>query len=129
MRMTTSKRITAFLELILLCPGTLFMTALVVRNLQPATSEPAQTARFLVAWYSSRLVLGLYIFLLAMPLTAFMVGSLAVVGGWRSDREDHGFPRRVFAALGKDLATTVIAAATVAAAIILVIVVAHVMMN
>jgi len=57
----------ATLELVLIAPATLFMTALFVRNLQPQQYEPAHTAQRIVAWYAARTHLGLWLFLIGFP--------------------------------------------------------------
>jgi hypothetical protein len=62
--MKTVKRTIAVVELLLVCPAALFMIALFLREVQPLM----QTGR-LVEWFSHHVVLGLYVFLVAMPLT------------------------------------------------------------
>src|SRR3954463_14476348 len=85
--MNAVKRTLATMELLLVLPAALFMTALFVRNLQPAPYEPAQTARRLVEWFSARPLLGLDVFLIALPFAAFVIGCATVLRSWRSDTE------------------------------------------
>ena len=66
------------------------MTALFVRNLQPAPYKPAQSARRLVEWFSARPHLDLHLFLIALPLAAFVIGCATVLRSWRSDEEQPG---------------------------------------
>jgi hypothetical protein len=63
------------------------MTALFVRNLQPEPYEPVETGRRLVEWFSARPLLGLDVFLIALPFAAFVIGGATVLRSWRSDAE------------------------------------------
>ena len=76
----------AIFELLIILPAVLFMTALFVRNIQPAPYEPAQTTRRLVEWFSGRPILGLDVFLIALPFAAFVIGCISVWRSWRYDR-------------------------------------------
>ena len=124
--MNTIKRTLAATELLLILPASLFMTALFVRNLQPAPYEPAQSARRLVEWYSARPPLGLDIFLIAMPLAAFVIGCATVLRSWRSDEELRQAALKTLAAARAHLATLLIAGATLVAGCVLAIVALHV---
>src|SRR5712692_8276577 len=85
--MTAVKRTIATTAWLLVFPGALFITALVVRNLQPPQYEPAHTALQLVDWFSARPHLGLDLFLVAMPFAAFVLGCVTVLRGWQGDAE------------------------------------------
>jgi hypothetical protein len=50
--MRSLKRIIATLEIVLIFPAALFMTALVVRNLGELPYEPAATAQRIILWCS-----------------------------------------------------------------------------
>ncbi|HXH37360.1 MAG TPA: hypothetical protein VNN08_01910, partial [Thermoanaerobaculia bacterium] len=65
--MNAIKRTIAATEWILIFPASLFMTALIVRDIQPTNYEPAHTAQRLVDWFSARPHLGLDLFLIALP--------------------------------------------------------------
>src|SRR5437016_1838072 len=122
----TMKRAIAAAELLLVSPATLFMIALFVRNLQPAPYEPAQTARRLVEWFSARPLLGLDVFLIALPLAAFVIGCVTVLRSWRSDEELRQAALKTLAAARAHLATLLIAGATLVAGGVLAIVALHV---
>jgi anti-sigma factor RsiW len=124
--MNAIKRTLAATELLLVLPATLFMTALFVRNLQPAPYEPAQTARRVVEWYSARPPLGLHVFLIAMPLAAFVIGCASVLRSWRGDEELRQAALKTLAAARTHLATVLIAGATLVAGSVLAIVALHV---
>lgn len=123
--MLTTKRAIAALELLLVFPGALFMTALFVRNLQPPQYEPAHTASRLVDWFAARPHLGLDVFLIALPFAAFIIGCAAVLRGWRGDAELRQATLQTLAAVRAHLAALLIAAATLVAAGILAIVALH----
>ena len=123
--MNTIKRTIAATELLLVFPAALFMTALFVRNLQPAQYEPAHTARRLVEWFSVRPHLGLDLFLIALPFAAFVIGCGTVLRSWRSDAELRQAALETLAAVRAHLATLLIAGATLTAGGILGIVALH----
>ena len=125
--MNAIKRTLAVTELLLVLPATLFMTALFVRNIQPAPYEPAQTARRVVEWFSTKPHLGLQVFLIAMPLAALGLGYTTVLRSWRSDEELRQAAVKTLAAARAHLATLLIAGATLVAGCVLAIVALHVM--
>jgi len=123
--MNMIKRTIAIIELLLVFPAALFMTALFVRNLQPAPYEPAQTARRLVEWFAARPFLGLDVFLIALPFAAFVIGCATVRRAWRSDAVLRQAARETLAAVRAHLVALLIAGATVVAGCILAIVAMH----
>ncbi len=123
--MNTTKRTLAATEWLLVFPGSLFMTSLVVRSLQPTKYEPSHTAQLLVDWFSARPHLGLDLFLIALPFAAFVIGCTAVLRSWRSDGKLRQAALETLAALRAHLATLFIAGATVVAGGILAIVAVH----
>ena len=123
--MNTLRRSIATLELVLIFPGALFMTALFVRNIQPPPYEPAQTARRLVDWFAGHTVLALYVFLMALPLAAFVIGCVTVLRTWRTDVQLRQAALQTLATVRANLAALLIAGATVVAGGILAIVALH----
>jgi hypothetical protein len=119
--MNALKRIVAATELLLVLPAALFMTALFVRNLQPAPYEPATTARHLVEWFSAHPPIGLQLFLIALPFAAFVLGGATVLGSWRRDAE----LRQVLATVRAHLSIVLIAGATLVAGCSLAVVFLH----
>jgi hypothetical protein len=123
--MSPIKRTIATAELLLVSPAALFMTALFVRELQEGDLEPARTARRLVAWFSARPLLGLDVFLIAMPFAALVIGCATVLRTWRSDAELRRAALGTLAIVRAHAATVLIAGATLTAAGILAIVALH----
>ena len=123
--MNTLKRTTAATELILVLPAALFMTALFVRNLQPPQYEPTHSANRLVDWFAARPLLGLDVFLIAMPFAALVIGFATSLISWRRDAELRQVALETLAAVRAHLATLFIALATVMAGGFLTIVAVH----
>ena len=124
--MNTIKRAIATIELLLVFPAALFMTALFVRDIQPAQYEPAHTALRLVEWFSARPVLGLDVFLIALPFAALVIGCATVLRSWSRDAVLRQTMLETFAAVRPHLATLLIAGATLMAGGILAVVAMHV---
>ena len=70
--MRAIKRTIAAAELLLIFPAALFMIALFMRNVQPQPMEPAHTFQQIVMWYSARPHIGLWVFLMGLPLAVFV---------------------------------------------------------
>ena len=112
-------------ELLLVLPAVVFMGALFLRNIQPAPYQPAAFARGIVDWYGARPLLGLDVFLIALPLLAFVVGCTTVIRGWRPEGEMRRAAVETLAATRTHLPALLIFAVTVAAGGILVVVGMH----
>jgi hypothetical protein len=123
----TINRTIAIVELLLIFPGLLFMTALFVRNIQPPAYEPAQSARLVVHWFSTRPHLGLHVFLAGMPFAALIIGCATVLRAWRSDANLRLVALQTLAAVRSQGATVLTAVSTLLAAGILAIVALHVL--
>jgi hypothetical protein len=118
--MKTINRTIAIIELLLVFPAALFMVALFLREVQPM----AQTGR-LVDWFSHHVVLGLYVSLIAMPLTAFVVGGAIVLRSWRCDAEFRRATLEILKTARTHIASLLIAVATLMAGGVLAIVAMH----
>ncbi len=124
--MKTMRSTLATLEVLLIFPAALFMTALFVRNVQPQQFEPAHTAQRIVAWYAARTHLGLWLFLMAFPFAVLTMGGIALVQSWRTDSELRRAALEGAAAIRRHFPVLMIALATAASAVILGIVALHV---
>lgn len=116
-------RTIAVMELLLIFPAALFMTALVLRNLQSRPYEPTHSAQHLVMWYAARMWT-LWVLLLGLPLIVLVIGCTALRRCWKGD-----MAREWPAMLRRKLAALFIAATTLAAGVILAIVVLHMLAN
>lgn len=123
--MKTIKRSIAAAELLLIFPGVLFMTSLFVREIQPIQFEPAHTAKRIVDWYAARPRVGLWLLLIAMPLTVLISGCVTLLRAWSGNAELRQATWETLATVRTHLATIFVAAATLAAGGILAIVALH----
>jgi hypothetical protein len=124
--MSTIRRYIATLEFLFIFPASLFMISLFLRDVQPPQYEPAQTARHLVDWFAARPLLGLDIFLIALPFAALVIGAATVVRTWRTDAQLRDAAVQTLAAVRAHLVAILIVLATLIAAGILAIVALHV---
>jgi hypothetical protein len=121
-------RFIAALELLLIFPAALFMTALVARELRPLQYEPAHTAQQIVMWYAGRMWT-LWVLLLALPFAVLVTGCATLLRGWNRDLALPNTPRQSLAVFRAHPAMLFVAVTTLTAAAILVIVVMHMLAN
>jgi len=123
--MNVIRRVLATLEVMLIFPAALFMTALIVRSVQPQQFEPAHTAQRIVDWYAARTQVGLWLFLIAFPLAVLAIGCVSLLRSWRSDPALRQAGLECAGAIRRHFAVLVVALATAASAVILCIVALH----
>jgi cytochrome b561 len=121
------KRSIAVLELLLIFPATLFMLAVFFREVQPEPYQPAQTARHIVDWFAARPHIGLHLFLMALPFTAFVIGIATTLRTWRREPQLRQIAFETLAGVRAQASFLLIAAATLVAGAILSIVALHVL--
>jgi len=117
-------RIIAATQLVLLFPAVLFMTSLILRQLQPQQYEPALSAQQVVMWYAARMW-SLWILLLALPIAVLVTGCATLLRGWKRDTALPSAAQLLLAVIRSQFAMLVVTATTLAAAGILAIVVLH----
>jgi len=125
--MKTILRSLAALELLFVFPAVLFMTALFTRSIQPLQYEPAHTAQQIVDWYAARPHIGLWILLIALPLTVAVLGSLSLIREWHRNPELRDATLRTIGFIRSQAPAVLIACATATAGGILAIVALHVL--
>ena len=125
--MKTNGRSLAALELLLVFPAVLFMTALFIRSVQPLQYEPAHTAQRIVDWYAARPHVGLWVCLMALPLAVLVIGAVWLANQWRSNRALRDAARQTLTAIRSHAAALLIAFATATAGGILMVVAMHVL--
>jgi hypothetical protein len=121
-------RIIAVLELVLIFPAALFMTALALRNLPPLQYEHARSAQQLVMWYAGRMW-ALWFLLLGLPFIVLVSGCAELLRNWNRDIVLPRTSQKSLAMVRTHWASLFIAATTLIAVIILAIVVLHVLAN
>ncbi len=122
------KRVIAVMELVLIFPAVLFMTALVLRSLQPLQYEPARSAQQLVMWYAGRMWT-LWFLLLGLPLIVLVSGCAELLRSYDRDIVLPLTSQKSLAMVRAHLSSLFIAATTLMAGVILAIVVLHVLAN
>ncbi len=113
--------------MLLIFPAALFMLALFLRNVQPPQYEPAHTAEQIVAWYAASPRIGLWLFLMALPLAVLITGCATLFRRWRDDAELRDAAQHTLAAFRAHIAAVIVASATLMAGGILAIVALHVL--
>jgi hypothetical protein len=119
--MRTLTRVVAAIQLALIVPAALFMTAVLVTDL-------ARIAQRIVMWYSARMWT-LWLLLLALPFAALLTGCATLL---RSRDHDVELPHAAWQSLAMipaPLATLFVAGTTLTSAGILAIVVLHMLAN
>jgi hypothetical protein len=124
--MKTIRRSLAALELLLVFPAMLFMTALFARNIQPLQFEPAHTAQLIVDWFAASPHLGLWVLLIALPLAVLAIGLTTLARAWRRDQALRSAAIQMSGVIRAHAAMLLIAGATLAAGGILFIVALHI---
>ena len=123
--MNTIRRSVAALELLLVFPAVLFMTSLFVRSIQPQQLEPAHSAQRIVDWFASSTRIGLWLLLIALPLTVLVLGAITLVREWRSNTNLRDSALQALTLVRSHFATLLIACTTATAFGILAIVALH----
>ena len=105
----------AAMDLLIVLPAALFMTALLVRNIQPLQFEPAHTAQQIVNWYAASPRIGLWLLLMALPLIVLVTGCVTLRLRWNAESELRLAAGQSLTTLVTHLSTVLIAASTLAA--------------
>jgi hypothetical protein len=125
--MIRSMRVTAAVELALIAPAALFLTAVLVGAGDPPQHDLALVAHRIVAWYAGR-GWTLWLLLVAMPVTAVAGGAAALFRA-SPDPDAADYPQLTLASVFEPIATLLVGWATLTAAAILIVVALHVAAN
>jgi hypothetical protein len=123
----TDKRIIAAAEVVLIFPATLFLSAVLLRNLALTQSDLTHAAQMIVTWYSDR-YWTLLILLICLPLAAFLAGCFTLLQIWNEDKELQP-ASKPFIVSSFHFATFIITGATSGAGLILAVVALHMLAN
>lgn len=116
------------MQLALVVPAALFLTAVLVASGRGPQYDLARFAQRIVMWYSAR-IWTLWLLLLALPFAALLTGGATLLGRWN---RDFGLPhnaRQSLAMIPAPVATLLIAGTTLISAGIVAIVVLHMLAN
>ena len=123
--MSLTNDVVAAWALALVCPALVFVTALYVRQLQQLESEPARTADRIVAWFAAHPQFGLWVVLLLFPLSAFILGSAALLRTWGDNPQLRDYTWRALWAIPAHWPAVFIGGATLLSAGVLTMIAAH----
>jgi hypothetical protein len=121
-------RVVAAMQLTLMLPAALFMTAVLVAAGDAPQYDLARIAQRIVMWYSARMWT-LWLLLLALPFAVLVTGSATLLRSWNHDVELPHAARQSLAMIPAPLATLFVAGTTLTSAGILTIVVLHMLAN
>ena len=113
--------------LALVGPAVLFVTALFLRRMPPPESQPARTADRIVRWYAAHPQFALWVLLLLLPFSAFLLGSAALLRTWGENPQLRYFAWRALAAIPAHWPAVSIGGATLLSVGVLVMITAHLM--
>lgn len=119
-------RVIAAMQLALILPAALFMTAILVAVGDAPQYDLARVAQRIVMWYSARMWT-LWLLLLGLPFAVLVTGCATLLRSWNHDVELPHAAR--LAMIPAPLATLFVAGTTLLSAGILAIVVLHMLAN
>jgi hypothetical protein len=125
--MTLTNDVIAAWALALISPALVFVAALHVRQLQRLESEPARIAERIVTWFAAHPQFGLWVVLLLLPFSAFMLGSGALLRTWSENPQLEEYAWRVLRAIPAHWPAVSIGGATLLSAGVLTMIGAHVL--
>ena len=110
---------------VLVCPSVLFVLALFLRQVPPPGSEPSRTADRILRWYAAHPQLALWVLLLLLPTSAFVLGSAALLRTWSNNAELRYYAWRALTEIPEHWPAMSIGVATLVSAGLLMMVTAH----
>jgi len=113
--------------LALVGPAVLFVSALFLRRVPPPESEPARTAERIVTWYAAHPQLALWVLLLLLPFSAFVLGTAALLRTWGDNPQLRHYAWRALAEIPEHWPAVTIGGATLLSLGVLVMITAHLM--
>jgi len=106
-------------------PAVLFVAALFLRQVPPPESEPARTADRIVRWYAAHPQLALWVLLMLLPLSAFILGSAALLRTWGNNPTLQYWAWRALTEIPEHWPAVSIGGATLLSAGVLAMITAH----
>lgn len=123
--MALTNDVIAALASALVGPAVLFVAALFLRQVPPPESAPARTADRIVRWYAAHPQLALWVLLLLLPLSAFLLGSVALLRTWDDNPKLQYYTWRALAEIPEHWPALSIGGATLLAAGVLAMITGH----
>ena len=85
--MALTNDIVAAWTLVAVSPSVLFVAALFLRQATRPGTGPARSADRIVKWYAAHPQLALWVLMLLLPTSAFVLGSAALIRTWANNFE------------------------------------------
>jgi hypothetical protein len=123
--MSLTNDVIAAWALALVGPAVLFVAALVIRQVPPPESQPARTADRIVKWYAAHPQFALWVLLLLLPISTFLLGSAALMRTWDNNPKLQYYTWRALAEMPEHWPALSIGAATLLAAGVLAMITGH----
>jgi hypothetical protein len=111
--------------LALVGPAILFVAALVIRQVPPPESQPARTADRIVKWYAAHPQFALWVLLLLLPMSTFVLGSAALMRTWDENPKLQYYTWRALTEIPEHWPALSIGGATLLAAGVLAMITGH----
>jgi hypothetical protein len=125
--MKVLRRSLAAVEVTLILPAVLFMTALFLRSIQPTEFQPSHSAQQIVDWYAGRPHLGLWVLLIALPMMVVTIGVVWLTRTWSNDADLRDSAIKLLMIFRSQGSALIVFATTSLATAILAIVALHVL--
>jgi hypothetical protein len=123
--MSLTNDVIAAWALALVGPAVLFVAALVIRQVTPPESQLARTADRLVKWYAAHPQFALWVLLLLLPISTFLLGSAALMRTWDNNPKLQYYTWRALAEIPEHWPALSIGGATLLAAGVLAMITGH----
>ena len=123
--MALTNDVIAALASALVGPAVLFVAALFLRQVPSPESELARTAARIVRWYAAHPQLALWVLLLLLPLSAFLLGSVALLRTWGDNPKLQYYTWRALTEIPEHWPALSIGGATLLAAGVLAMITTH----
>ena len=123
--MSLTNDVIAAWALALVGPAVLFVAALVIRQVPPPESQPARTADRIVKWYAAHPQFALWVLLLLLPISTFLLGSAALMRTWDNNPKLQYYTWRALAEIPEHWPALSIGGATLLATGVLAMITGH----
>ena len=123
--MSLTNDVVAAWALAMVGPAVLFVIATFLRQVPPPGSEPARTADRVVRWYAAHPQLSLWVLLLLLPFSAFILGIAALLRTWGDNPQLRYWAWRALTEIPEHWPAVSIGGATLLAAGLVAMITAH----
>ena len=123
--MSLTNDVIAAWAMALVGPAILFVAALLIRQVPPPESQAARTADRIVKWYAAHPQFALWVLLLLLPMSTFVLGSAALMRTWDENPKLQYYTWRALTEIPEHWPALSIGGATLLAAGVLAMIAGH----